>query len=85
MLFCSSYFEKFLLSHYENLTMQYIEIFFSRKNLKFYQKNFDIFLIFDQNIGEAVLTSTHNLCFGAKIRKIGIPLHTPVLLCKSGV
>ena len=23
--------------------------------------------------------STHNLCFGAKIRKIGIPLHTPVL------
>ena len=27
---------------------------------------------------EAVLTSTHNLCFGAKIRKIGIPLHTPV-------
>ena len=27
----------------------------------------------------------HNLCFGAKIRKIGIPLHTPVLLYKSGV
>ena len=35
--------------------------------------------------GEAVLMSTHNLCFGAKIRKIGIPLHTPVLLYKSGV
>ena len=34
---------------------------------------------------EAVLTSTDNLCFGAKIRKIGIPLHTPVLLYKSGV
>ena len=34
---------------------------------------------------EAVLTSTHNLCFGAKIRKIGIPLHTPVLLYKRGV
>ena len=29
--------------------------------------------------------STHNLCFIAKIRKIGTPLHTPVLLCKSGV
>ena len=29
--------------------------------------------------------STHNLCFGGKIRKIGIPLHTPVLLYKSGV
>ena len=28
-------------------------------------------------MGEAVLTSTHNLCFGAKIRKIGIPLQTP--------
>ena len=26
---------------------------------------------------EAVLTSTHNLCFGAKIRKIAIPLHIP--------
>ena len=57
-------------------------------------KNFDIFLIFAQNIDcgytleplrRAVLTSTHNLCFGAKIRKIGIPLHTPVLLYKSGV
>ena len=31
------------------------------------------------------LTSTHNQCFGAKIRKIGIPLHTPVLLYKSWV
>ena len=35
-------------------------------------------------LGEAVLTSTHNLCFGAKIRKIGIPLYTPVLLYKVG-
>ena len=34
---------------------------------------------------EAVLTSTHNPCFGAKIRKIGMPRHTPVLLLKSGV
>ena len=59
-------------------------------------KNFDSFLIFAQNIdcgyklepprrGEAVLTSTHNLCFGAKIRKIGIPLHTPILLYKNRV
>ena len=47
----------------------------------FQRKIFDIFLIFAQ----AVLTSTHNLCFGAKIRKIGMPLHTPVLLYKSGV
>ena len=28
--------------------------------------------------------STHNLCFQAKIRKIGIPLHTLVLLYKGG-
>ena len=34
-------------------------------------KTFDIFLIFAQNINcvnEAVLTSTHNLCFEKKIR-----------------
>ena len=30
-----------------------------------------------------VLTSTHNLCFGAEIRKIGIPLHTPVVGIKG--
>ena len=61
-------------------------LFELKKNENFQQKNFDIFLIFAQNIDcEAVLTSTHNLCFGAKIRKIGIPLHTPVLLYKSGV
>ena len=39
----------------------------------------------ENRLAEAVLTSTHNLCFGAKIRKIGVPLHTPVLLYKSGV
>ena len=31
-----------------------------------------------------VLCSTHNLCFGANITKIGKPLHTPVLLYKCG-
>ena len=45
--------------------MQYITIF--------QMKNCDIFLIFAQNIDrgytEAVLTSTHNLCLRAKIRK----------------
>ena len=38
----------------------------------FIRKNWIFFLIFAQNIDrgytEAVLTSTHNLCFGAKIR-----------------
>ena len=63
----------------------------------FQLKTNDIFLIFAQNIdcgytlepprrgGEAVLTSTRSRFFGATIRKIGIPLHTPVLLYKSGV
>ena len=45
-----------------------------------------IFLVFAQNIDcwytldplvEAVLTSAHNLCFGSKIRKIGIPHLNP--------
>ena len=31
-----------------------------------------------------VLTSTHNLCFGAKIRKIGIPLQTQFYYIKVG-
>ena len=50
-----------------------------------------MFYIFTQNIdcgyslGEVVLTSTHNLCFGSENKKIGIPLHIPVLLYKSGV
>ena len=30
-------------------------------------------------------SSTHHLCFGAKIRETGIPLHRPVLLYKSEV
>ena len=64
--------------HYENTPMQYTVIFEVVKNLKFHEKCFDIFLIFAQNI------RTHNLCFGAKVRKICIPLHTPVSLYRSG-
>ena len=69
--------------------MQYTEIFkVKKKRRKFSEKNRHFFLIFAQNIdcgytfnrlGEGVLTSTDNLCFGAKIRKIGIPLRTSVL------
>ena len=36
-------------------------------------------------LGEAVLTSTHNLRFGSKLRKIGIPQHAQVILYKTGV
>ena len=79
----------FWFEHYENTPMQYTEIFGVVKNLKFHQ---NLFLLKTRivgtslnRLGEAVLTSTHNLCFGATIRKIGIPVHTPVLLYKSGV
>ena len=36
--------------HYENLPMQYTEIFIAVKMKDFHQKKFDIFLIFAQNI-----------------------------------
>ena len=66
------------MSHYENMSMQYTTIIHGCKHHNFQLKNYDIFLNFAQNIdfrytfghgSEAVLTSTHNLCFRAKIRK----------------
>ena len=57
----------------------------------FQQKNFDIFYIFAQNIdhGYTPFQGGSNeypqSMFWTKIRKIGIPLHTSVLLYKSGV
>ena len=51
---------------------------------------FDIFLIFAQNIdfgytlNEAVLTSIHNLCFGAKIRKYVYPCKPHFFYIKVG-
>ena len=76
-------------THYENMPIQYTEIFKVVKMKIISRKKFDIFLIFAQNIDCGYTlehaSSTHNVCFGAKIRKIGIPLQTPVLLYKSGV
>ena len=65
-----------ILMHYANTPMQYIANFNSCKNGIFQMKNCDIFA---QNIDrgyilELPLTSTHNLCFRAKIRK---KLYTP--------
>ena len=69
--------------------MQYTEIYKVLKTENFHQKNFDIFHIFAQNIDcgytlESPRRSGFNeyphFFFEAKIRKIGIPLHTPVLL-----
>ena len=67
--------------HYENFPLQYVyrEIFFSEaKTENFIGFFFWIFLIFLLKTlihfrTEAVLTSNQNLCFGAKIRKVGIP------------
>ena len=57
--------------------------------LKFSYQIFYIYIYFLSSlktlIVEAVLTNTHNLCFRAKIRKIGIPLHAQVLLYKIEV
>ena len=54
--------------------MQYTENVLVVKIENFTRKKKDIFLIFAQNIDCGyTLESTHNLCFGAKIRKIGIP------------
>ena len=71
--------------------------FLALKVENFQLKKIDIFLIFAQNIDcgytlepprRGGSNEYHNLCFGAKIRKIrkiGISLQTPVLLYKSGV
>ena len=55
--------------HYDNTAMQYTAILNRCKNDSFQMKICDFF--FD----EAVLTSTHDLCFRSKIKKI---MYTPV-------
>ena len=72
------------------MPMQYTMIFKVVKIESFLYKIFDIFLIFAQNIdcgylAEAVLINTHNLCFEAKIRKIGIPQFCYIRSNQSGV
>ena len=63
--------------------MQETDDFFSFKNGKI--SNIDCGYTLEPPRREAVLTSTHNLCFGAKIRKIDILLYPPNLLYKSWV
>ena len=76
------------------MAMQYTEIFSALKTEKNQLKFFDIFLIFAQNIDcgytlEPPRRGGSNEYpqskFWSKIKKIGIPLQTPVLLYKSGV
>ena len=64
-----------IYTHYENTPMLIYWKFHLLKIQNFQMKTSDIFHISAQNIDcrysldEAVLTSTHNLCFRAEIRK----------------
>ena len=62
--------------HYANMSVQYTAIFHGCKNYNFQMK------IFDKS--EAVLTSNHNLCFGAKIRKLVYPCKPQFYYIKVG-
>ena len=76
--------------------MQYTEIFKVLKNEKIQQKMFNIFLKFAQNTdcgnplepprqgGSNGSNEYPQYIFGAKLRKIDIPLHIPILLLKVG-
>ena len=69
-------------NHYANMSVQYTTIFHGCKNDNFQMIFFYIFLIFAQNINcgytleppqRGGSNEYHNLCLGAKIRKICIP------------
>ena len=70
-----------------------IQRFFSEAKIKkFIGKKKKIFYIFAKNVYcwytlrlAEVLMSTHNVCFGSKIRKVGIPLQAQVFYIKVGV
>ena len=72
--------------------MQYTENFLALENENFQKKKLNIFLNFAQNIDCGYTlepprrgsSNEYTLCFGSKIRKIGIPLLISVLLYKVG-
>ena len=78
----NNFFCLFLQLHYANTSMLYTTIFQGCKNDNFQMKNIDIFPIF--TLSEAVLTSTHNLCFRAKIRKNVYPCKPHFYYIKMG-
>ena len=64
-----------------------LDFFFYLFNI-FAQKMQNILLLDPQcfliyRLAKVVLTSTHNVCFGSTIRKLGIPLQTPVFSIKK--
>ena len=91
------YYNPFLLNsiHITKTCPCNIQRFFRVKIMQNFQwKNFDIFLIFAQNIdhgytleppGQGSSNAYPQFMFWTTIRKIGIPLHTRVLLYKTGV
>ena len=70
--------------HYENMPIQYTEIFKVVKNEIFCRKKNDIFLYLLKTDCGHTLEPPRRSMFWSKIRKIGIPLQTPFLLYKSG-
>ena len=77
--FMEEFFFYVSITHYENTPMLYTAIFHGCKKDNFQIKNYDIFLFVllktyivgtrSNRLSEAVLTSTHILCFRAKVRK----------------
>ena len=76
------------VKHYENTPIQIYWKFHHQKLKTISDKNSDIFHVSAQNIdcAEAVLTSTHKLCFWAEIRKIMYtPLNPSFIIWKWGL
>ena len=81
--------------HYENLPMQYTQIYLALKVENFQLKIFDIYLRFAQNIDCGYTLEPprrggsneypQSMVWSKNKKKIDIPLDTPVLLYKSGV
>ena len=79
----------YIVAHYANMSVQYTAIFHVCKNDNF-QMFFLYFSYFSSkhrlwvNVSEAVLSRTHNLCFGAKIRKNVYPCKPQFYYIKVG-
>ena len=83
-----------LCIHYANTPMQYTAIFHGCKNVHFQMIFFYIFFLFllktlivgvrENHLSEAVLMSTHNLCFRAKIRKKVYPCKPQFYYIQTG-
>ena len=78
-----------IVFYYADTPMQHTAIFHGCKNVNFQMKNYNIFLIFAQNIDcgytlEPASMSTHNLCFRAKRRKNVYPCTPQFRYIKMG-